>query len=652
MTFLEMRLAEPILRAISAAGYEIPTPIQAGAIPPVMEGRDLLGSAQTGTGKTAAFALPILHRLYESSLKTSAPVAPAPVALESAAESTTVVGEGATTSNSRGHNDRNRGERRDRRDRQDSRGAKPKIRTLILSPTRELALQIGDSLREYGCHLKLQHTVIVGGVGQYPQVAALRRGVDILVATPGRLGDLYDQGHIDLRHIEIFVLDEADRMLDMGFLPDIRRVIELLPSERQTLMFSATMPHPIAKLAEGILRDPARITIAPVKQTTELVTQSVCPIPKAQKTRLLVNILKTQSVTRAIVFTRTKHGADRVVEQLMRLGIPADALHGNKSQNARQRTLAKFKSSRPPVLVATDVAARGIDVDDISHVINYDLPIEAETYVHRIGRTGRAGNTGIAISFCDPSERNLLRAVERETRQSIPVNSTLNVARISDSGSEERRYSENEAAPQSSDKPVLAEPEDPRMNAGRPGRSAGSHRNPIPYSERIGEAVPAAEGEGSSRPYSAASGRNRGPRRDGYKPSYGKGKPYRSREPGAGGEAPRGDRPSYQGDRPQRTERPAQGERSPQGERPPRGDRPYRGDRPQGDRPVRSEGSRTSDRPHRHERPQHAAPAKPTAERRELGPLKDGGRTQGTRREETPRKEVGKSRRIFVPRDR
>ena len=378
MTFAEIGLAEPILRAVTAEGYETPTPIQAAAIPAAMAGRDLLGCAQTGTGKTAAFSLPVLHRLVENP-----PAAP------------------ATNKNGR--------------------GAFRRIRCLILSPTRELAIQIGDSLRAYGCHTGLRHTVVVGGVGQNPQVHALQRGVDILVATPGRLEDLRQQGFIDLRAVEIFVLDEADRMLDMGFLPSIRQIVKLLPENKQTLFFSATMPKEIAELADGILHNPERIQIAPVKKTTELVSHSVYHVLKQQKARLLATLLKNQPVKRAIVFCRTKHGADRLSQQLERVGIASLALHGDKSQSARQRALAHFKSSHPPVLVATDVAARGIDVDAVSHVFNFDLPNESETYVHRIGRTGRAGATGLAISFCDDSERGYLKSIERQIRLAIPV---------------------------------------------------------------------------------------------------------------------------------------------------------------------------------------------------------------------------------------
>ena len=373
MTFEELGLAQPILRAVTAEGYQTPTPIQAKSIPPLMEGRDLLGSAQTGTGKTAAFALPILHRLTQPS---NPPV---------------------TTGR--------------------------RIRVLILAPTRELASQIGESLQTYGANTTIRQTVIFGGVGQQPQVRALQRGVDILVATPGRLVDLMNQGYVDFKSVTTFVLDEADRMLDMGFMPDLRRIIARLPTQRQTVFFSATMPSAIEQLANTILKNPVRIEIAPVKANTDLIVQSVCFVAKQQKSRLLVQYLRTPGIARAIVFARTKRGADRIAQDLDRCGIPAEAMHGNKSQAHRQRTLTSFKSNRPPVLVATDLAARGIDVDGVTHVFNYDLPHEPETYVHRIGRTGRAGATGIAIAFCDHEERAYLRAIERLLRKNIDVES-------------------------------------------------------------------------------------------------------------------------------------------------------------------------------------------------------------------------------------
>ena len=371
MTFAALGLAEPILRAVSDEGYSVPTPIQLQAIPQAIAGRDLLGCAQTGTGKTAAFALPILHRLGRSPRANGARRSP--------------------------------------------------TRVLVLAPTRELALQIDESFRTYGRHTGLRCTAVFGGVGQGSQVRALGRGVDVLVATPGRLLDLMEQGFVDLRAVEVLVLDEADRMLDMGFLPDVRRILSHVPTQRQTMLFSATMPRPIEQLAQAVLRDPVGVRIAPVRETTALIEQSVRHVAKAHKPEVLAQYLSGRPGARALVFTRTKHGADRVVRQLRTRGIESDAIHGNKSQNARQRTLDDFKSHRVAVLVATDLAARGIDVDDISHVINYDLPREAETYVHRIGRTGRAGRSGIAISFCDGEERSLLRAIEQHVRRTLPV---------------------------------------------------------------------------------------------------------------------------------------------------------------------------------------------------------------------------------------
>lgn len=368
MTFAGLRLVEPIVRAVSAEGYSIPTPIQAQAIPHILAGRDLLGCAQTGTGKTAAFALPILQRLIQK-----------------------------------------------------PRGEGRKLRVLVLTPTRELASQIGDSFRTYGRYTGVRHAVIFGGVSQGPQVQALRSGVDVLVATPGRLVDLMEQGFVHLQGIETFVLDEADRMLDMGFIHDVRRVTTKLPSRRQTLMFSATMPPDIRKLAASLLKNAVEVRIAAEGMPAEKVEQSVYFVAKAEKPALLKRLLVGGKMSRTLVFTRTKHGADRVVKQLRFAGLAAEAIHGNKKQNARERALRSFKSARPPVLVATDIASRGIDVDQISHVVNYDMPVEPETYVHRIGRTGRAGASGIAVSFCDGEEREKLRAIERLMRQAIPV---------------------------------------------------------------------------------------------------------------------------------------------------------------------------------------------------------------------------------------
>jgi len=378
MSFENLGLHEPILRAVKAEGYETPTPIQLQAIPEVMRGRDLIGCAQTGTGKTAAFALPTLHRM-------------------------TTVADGAAPPHT------------------EPRPTHRVIRTLILSPTRELAAQIGESFATYGRYTRLKHTVIYGGVSQVPQVRALRSGVDTLIATPGRLIDLMGQRCVQLNHVEILILDEADRMLDMGFIDPLRRIVSQVPKQRQTLMFSATMPDEIRRLASEWLRDPARIEVRPTAAAADLVQQSVFHIEPKQKPLLLLDYLQNTASSRTLVFSRTKHGADKIVKHLVREGIPAAAIHGNKSQNNRQRVLQQFKSTRPPVLVATDVASRGLDIDEISHVINYDLPLDAETYVHRIGRTGRAGATGEAISFCGRDERSLLNSIERFIRRSIRV---------------------------------------------------------------------------------------------------------------------------------------------------------------------------------------------------------------------------------------
>jgi ATP-dependent RNA helicase RhlE len=371
MNFSDLRLSEPILRAVTAEGYSTPSPIQAKAIPHVLEGRDLLGVAQNGTGKTAAFALPILHRLTATSRQQSVP-----------------------------------GRR---------------VRCLVLSPTRELASQIGDSFRAYGRNTTIRHTVIFGGVGQGAQVQALRQGVDVLVATPGRLLDLMNQGFVDLSAVEVFVLDEADRMLDMGFIHDIRRIVPKLPRQRQTLLFSATMPPDIRELARSILRDPVSVQVTPVSSTAERIEQFVYFVEKRNKPRLLAHVLNHTAFSRCLVFTRTKHGADRVAKHLNKSGIAADAIHGNKSQNQRERALSNFKSGKTPVLIASDIASRGIDIDDISHVVNFDLSNEPETYVHRIGRTARAGASGVAISFCDNDERPYLADIEKLTRQKLVV---------------------------------------------------------------------------------------------------------------------------------------------------------------------------------------------------------------------------------------
>jgi len=369
-SFESLGLSKPILKAIACEGYSTPTPIQAGAIPPALEGRDVLGGAQTGTGKTAAFALPLIDHLaaVPADRPRRGPILP---------------------------------------------------RALILSPTRELATQIAESAQSYARHTKLRGCTIYGGVSQHHQVRTLRAGVDIIVATPGRLMDLMDQGYIDLSGIEIFVLDEADRMLDMGFIDPIRKIAAQIPDERQTLMFSATMPPPIARLAQTLLRDPVRVDIAPSETKALRIEQSLHMVDQPQKADLLERMLREPGVERAIVFTRTKHGAENLSKRLVRTGIFAESIHGDRSQNQRRRALDAFRAGRTRVLVATDVAARGIDVDGVSHVFNFHLPNEPEAYVHRIGRTGRAGAAGIAISFCDRGERSLLKAIERHTGQKL-----------------------------------------------------------------------------------------------------------------------------------------------------------------------------------------------------------------------------------------
>ena len=367
MTFAQLGLCPPILKALAEEGYESPSPIQEKAIPPALDGRDVLGCAQTGTGKTCAFAAPILQRL-----------------------------DGEKVS------------------------GRP-IRALVLTPTRELALQIQESFAAYGRHLPLRSAVIFGGVGQAPQVEQLKKGVDILVATPGRLGDLYGQKLIDLSKLEIFVLDEADRMLDMGFIHDVRRILGWLPRQKQTLFFSATMPPEVRGLVDGLLVNPVKVAVNPVSSPVEIIEQKLYFVDRGNKTRLLAHLIRELDVKNALVFTRTKHGANKVAGDLAKAGITAAAIHGNKSQTARQQALADFKAGRVQALVATDIAARGLDIEELSHVFNYNLPDVPETYVHRIGRTGRAGRGGTAVSFCDINEKEELKAIEKLIGRAVPV---------------------------------------------------------------------------------------------------------------------------------------------------------------------------------------------------------------------------------------
>jgi len=421
--FQALGLSKQLLRAVEAEGYTTPTPVQEQSIPPLLAGRDVLGVAQTGTGKTAAFALPVLQVM------------------------------------SRG---RPQGKRI--------------IRALILTPTRELAAQIGERFAAYSGNLDLRHLVIFGGVNQNPQVRALQRGLDILAATPGRLLDLIGQGHVDLSRVEFFVLDEADRMLDMGFIRDIEKVLKLLPKRRQNLLFSATMPSSIAKLAESFLNDAVMVDVSPKEITVDLVDQKIMFIRKADKVPLLVKIIKDEKVNRGLVFTRTKHGANRLVKQLDRTGIDATAIHGNKSQSARTRALAGFKRGDIPILVATDIASRGIDVEGITHVFNFDLPNEPESYVHRIGRTARAGKSGLAYAFCDESEAGYLVGIQQLIGMEIPLDENHKFhfpGAIPKPGQKPGKIKDKKSAKKSDGRRQNR----PNRNNNRRGNSRGNHNN-------------------------------------------------------------------------------------------------------------------------------------------------------------------------------
>jgi ATP-dependent RNA helicase RhlE len=404
MTFEQLDLIEPILNALKTEGYTSPTPIQEKSIPIVLKGGDLLGCAQTGTGKTAAFAIPILQQLY----------------------------------NQKG----------------DSKGQR-KVKALIVTPTRELAIQIGESFASYGRHTNLKHAVIFGGVSQSSQVNAIKSGVEILIATPGRLLDLIGQGIIRLNDIGIFVLDEADRMLDMGFVHDVKKILKVIPDKRQSLFFSATMPESIMVLASTILTNPDRVEVTPVSSTAETIQQEVFYVDAGKKKDLLIHVLEDKSIITALVFTRTKHGADKVVKILAKANIKAEAIHGNKSQNARQKALKNFKDHTTRVLVATDIAARGIDIDELAFVINYEIPNIPETYVHRIGRTGRAGNNGKAITFCDIDERDYLKDIQKLIDIKLPVNTEhpFPAENLVPTGKEKAKAQERSARPNPNKRP-------------------------------------------------------------------------------------------------------------------------------------------------------------------------------------------------------
>jgi len=446
-SFSELPLVEPLRRALRDEGYETPTPIQAQAIPPLLEGVDLLGCARTGTGKTAAFALPLLQRLFAQ--RRAAP--------------------------------------------------RKSARVLVVVPTRELASQVAQSFSTYGRHLRPSVAIIFGGVGQMPQVRALERGVDVLVATPGRLLDLMNQGHVRLDGVETLVLDEADQMLDLGFLPDVKRILAAVPPRRQTLLFSATMPPPIEELAHRILRKPVKVYVTPTATTAELVDQRVQFVSRDEKPDALAHLLRDPAVSRVLVFTRTKRGCDRVAKRLVRDGIEAQAIHGDKSQGNRERSLAGFRAGKVRVLVATDIAARGIDVDDVSHVVNYEIPNVPETYVHRIGRTARAGAAGVAISLCAGEEREFLRDIERLIRRSI----TIIGPKPSETG--RRAHANGRAAAE----PVHAQ----RRNNVQGGRSPGhnNERGPARGGRRRDE--PRERGQGGHGPRRFPSHGGRGPAR-------------------------------------------------------------------------------------------------------------------------------------------
>ena len=479
MNFSELKLTRPLLKAVEEQGYKTPSPIQAKAIPPVLAGYDLLGCAQTGTGKTAAFALPILQRLAASHPSHKG------------------------------------------------------VRALILTPTRELALQIDECFANYGRYLNVSHCVVFGGVGQQPQVDALRRGADVLTACPGRLNDLIGQGHVDLSRLEIFVLDEADRMLDMGFVNDVKKVIRHLPAQRQNLLFSATMPKEIEQLANSILKKPVTVKVDPVSSTVERIEQGLYFVNKPDKKRLLAKLLADPAVTSALVFSRTKHGANAIATFLNKQGIGAAAIHGNKSQSARVAALDSFKAGKIRALVATDIAARGIDISELSHVFNFDLPEVPETYVHRIGRTGRAGAEGVAISFCSPEEKEYLAGIEKLNRKKIPV------LELPELGEREETAAPARPAPR---------PEREKAKPEQPKRKETAKQAPNePANQQLEVTIVEEKNTQAGQPLSASAKRRRRRRRAAGKAAEAAAQENAKREE-------RGERP----ERPERNERPAE----------------------------------------------------------------------------------------------
>jgi len=564
MNFSELSLTRPLLRAVEEQGYTQPSPIQAKAIPPVLEGRDLLGCAQTGTGKTAAFALPMLQLLAAR------------------------------------------------------RPARSQVRALVLTPTRELALQIGESFAQLGKYTSIRHTVVFGGVGQAPQAAALAKGVDVLIACPGRLNDLIGQGLADLSGVEIFVLDEADRMLDMGFVHDVKRVMAKLPAQRQNLMFSATMPKEIEQLADSFLHRPVTVKVDPPSSTVDRIEQTLYPVCKADKRRLLAWLLTEGGVPGALVFSRTKHGADRIAKDLTRAGVSAAAIHGNKSQSARVAALEGFKNGSTRVLVATDIAARGIDINELSHVINFDLPEVPETYVHRIGRTARAGKSGVAISFCCPEEQEYLAGIEKLIRKKL--------TRVTD---HPFIAAANEPAPPPAPRP----PRGARLRPQAPAAQTQRNEEPIVEEKKPSQPQPAQgkanQGQPAQGEALSASAKRRRRRHRAAAAAQQPGQQAQGQnQPAAKGQKPAQPQPKQEpkrGQQPQRQQKPAQPQQPKKGQQPQR-------------QPKQNaqKGQQAPQRPERENTPraQRAAAQPPRAERPQ--PAQRPARSRGKKAEEDP----------------